>query len=44
MTQKLIGLMIAILIGMAALAGCHTVQGAGEDIKSGGKAMERATE
>lgn len=43
MTQKLIGLILAILMALSALAGCHTVQGAGEDIKSGGRALERAT-
>lgn len=43
MTQKLICLVTAILIAMTALAACHTVEGAGEDVKSGGRALERAT-
>ena len=27
-----------------SLAGCHTVQGAGEDVQGAGRAVERATE
>ncbi|ACM21108.1 entericidin superfamily protein [Geotalea daltonii FRC-32] len=43
MAQKIMGTVVIILTCVWALTGCHTVQGAGEDIKSGGRALERAT-
>lgn len=30
----------ALLLAMASLSACNTVEGAGQDIKSGGKAIE----
>ena len=44
MTRKIMGTVVLFIMCMWALSGCHTVQGAGEDIKSGGKALERAAE
>lgn len=38
-TRKLVRLGFALLIP-AVLAACNTVEGAGQDIKSGGKAIE----
>ena len=32
-----------LLMCMWALSGCHTVHGAGEDIESGGRAIERSS-
>jgi predicted small secreted protein len=43
MTQKMIGTAILILTCMGTLAGCHTVKGVGEDVQSGGRAIERST-
>ena len=38
------GLRVKVLIGFAllALAACNTMEGAGEDIQSGGKALENS--
>jgi len=33
---------VLALLGLIMLLGCHTVQGLGKDIESGGKALERA--
>lgn len=33
-----------ILTVAALLAGCNTVEGAGQDLKAGGRAVERAAE
>lgn len=41
MTKKLIVLLVALTVGSPMmLAGCNTVQGAGKDIESGGKAIK----
>jgi predicted small secreted protein len=34
--------LIAMLLGLASLVGCNTVQGIGKDIKRGGEAIEKA--
>ena len=34
----------AVLAFAALLTGCNTVEGAGQDIKAGGRAVERAAE
>ncbi len=36
--------LIAMLLGAFSLSACETIQGAGRDIQSGGKALERAVE
>ncbi len=41
-TSRLIPL--AALLGLLALAGCHTVQGAGQDIKATGQAIDSAAQ
>ena len=34
-----------LLIGFSvSVAGCHTIHGAGQDVQSAGRAVERATE
>ncbi|QSV46482.1 entericidin A/B family lipoprotein [Geobacter benzoatilyticus] len=33
----------ALLVGMWALSGCHTVHGVGQDMESGGRAIERSS-
>ena len=37
---------VKVLIGLAllSLAACNTMEGAGEDIQAGGKALERSAE
>ncbi|NTU43098.1 MAG: entericidin A/B family lipoprotein [Nitrospirales bacterium] len=32
-----------LLIGIWTLAGCHTVHGVGQDVESGGRAIERSS-
>lgn len=43
MTQKIIGTVILVLTCLWALTGCHTVKGVGEDVQSGGRAIERTS-
>lgn len=39
------GVLIGVLLSFAALlAGCNTVEGMGQDMRSGGRAVERAAE
>ncbi|MET4697073.1 putative small secreted protein [Constrictibacter sp. MBR-5] len=44
--MKSSALSVKVLIGFAmlALAACNTMEGAGEDIQSGGKALENSAE
>ena len=35
-------LMMMLLLGAWALAGCNTLQGMGEDLKQGGQTLEKA--
>ncbi len=43
MCRKIIaGLMMVLFLSV--LTGCHTLHGAGEDIESAGKSIERATD
>jgi len=44
MIRKITGTVVVVMMCMWALSGCRTMQGAGEDIQSGGKALERAAE
>ena len=41
--RKLIYVLCALGVWLS-VTGCHTVRGAGEDIQSGGRAIERAAE
>lgn len=41
MMRKLVFLLVLTLLPLA-LSGCNTLQGAGEDLKEGGQALERA--
>jgi len=34
---------VVLLVGMWALSGCHTVHGVGQDMESGGRAIERSS-
>jgi len=34
----------AVLICMWTLSGCHTIHGVGQDIESGGKAIQKSSE
>lgn len=36
--------LMAVILAAAALAGCNTVQGFGQDVQRGGRAIERAAE
>ncbi len=38
-----IALTVLVALCVTALAGCHTVKGVGQDIESGGKAIERSS-
>lgn len=40
----IIGLWLVLCLGGAMLTGCHTVEGAGEDIQDAGRAIERAAD
>lgn len=33
--------MVSVVLAVAALTGCHTVQGLGQDISSGGQALSQ---
>jgi entericidin B len=40
--MKRIVLMLWVVLGMAVLAGCNTVQGVGRDLEKAGEAVQRA--
>lgn len=40
--KKVIALSFALLMTAGALAGCNTIQGAGEDVERGGEAVQDA--
>lgn len=40
--QKAIALSFALLMTAAALAGCNTIDGAGQDVERGGEAVQDA--
>ena len=42
-TSYIVGLLIFSLVTVS-LAGCNTIEGAGEDIEAGGEAIEEAAE
>ena len=41
MTSKILLLLLSLSLGSAVLAGCNTVQGAGEDISKGGQKIQQ---
>ena len=41
MTSKILLLVLSLSLGSAILAGCNTVQGAGEDISKGGQKIQQ---
>ncbi|WP_371877588.1 entericidin A/B family lipoprotein [Geomonas paludis] len=43
MKRKIAAAVAVILACMWTLTGCHTVKGFGEDLQSGGRAIERAS-
>ncbi|MFM7946524.1 entericidin A/B family lipoprotein [Hafnia paralvei] len=43
MIKKSISLVCSLLV-LAALAGCNTTRGAGEDVEAGGQAIQRAAQ
>ena len=42
MTRK-IALTVVLFMCVLMLSGCHTVKGVGEDVQSGGRAIERSS-
>jgi len=40
--KSMTAFLVATVIALAALSACNTIEGAGADIKSGGKAIEEA--
>ncbi|KKW68217.1 entericidin [Lampropedia cohaerens] len=40
--KKLVFGLLASFIALVALTGCNTVQGVGQDVQEGGKAIEKA--
>ena len=36
--------LLAVILAAAALAGCNTMKGFGQDVQRGGRAIERAAE
>ena len=43
MRRQIATLVVVMMACMWTLSGCHTVKGVGEDVQSGGKAIERAS-
>jgi len=43
MKRQIAAAVVVILACMWTLSGCHTVKGVGEDVQSGGKAIERSS-
>lgn len=43
MIKKSIALVCSLLV-LAALSGCNTTRGAGEDVEAGGQAIQRAAQ
>jgi len=43
MRRQIAAAVVVILACMWTLSGCHTVKGVGEDVQSGGKAIERGS-
>jgi entericidin B len=43
MLTKIAAATLVLLFGMLILSGCHTVKGVGEDVQSGGEAIERSS-
>jgi predicted small secreted protein len=42
-SARIIALFV-LLVGLAGLSACHTVEGAGKDIQAGGEAIEDAAQ
>ncbi|EPC02861.1 hypothetical protein L861_23915 [Litchfieldella anticariensis FP35 = DSM 16096] len=42
--QRFICLMFVLLMSASVLSGCNTMEGAGEDIESGGEAIQNEAE
>ncbi len=40
----MISVLIGLLMSALQLTGCHTMQGLGKDIESGGKAIEKSAQ
>lgn len=40
--KKMISILLSCIVFALVISGCHTMQGLGEDISSGGKALSRA--
>ncbi|MDH5857230.1 entericidin A/B family lipoprotein [Lampropedia aestuarii] len=40
--KKIASIVLVSFLSIAALAGCNTVQGVGQDVQQGGKAIEKA--
>jgi len=43
MRRQIAALVVVMMACMWTLSGCHTVKGVGEDVQSGGKAIERSS-
>jgi len=43
MRHQIAAAVVIILACMWTLSGCHTVKGVGEDLQSGGKAIEKSS-
>jgi len=43
MRRQIAALVVVMMACMWILSGCHTVKGVGEDVQSGGKAIERSS-
>jgi entericidin B len=43
MKRKIAAAVVIIMASMWTLAGCHTMKGVGEDVQSGGKAIENSS-
>ncbi|TGU75083.1 entericidin A/B family lipoprotein [Geomonas terrae] len=43
MKRRIAAAVVVVMASMWALAGCHTVKGVGEDMQSGGRAIENSS-
>lgn len=43
MMRKIVSALVVLLICVWTMSGCHTVKGVGQDVESGGRAIERSS-
>jgi predicted small secreted protein len=43
MIRKIAAVAVVVFVCVSTLSGCHTVKGVGQDIQSGGEAIEKSS-